>query len=103
VDPPAESFQVLLAQPVAVANAAGVAVPGAVGLDGEDHLRRVVGVGGGEVDPVAADAVLRHERDAKRRQPGRHVRLEGRLGGGSRAGSRHRHPGGEGGVGGWGE
>ena len=76
VHAPAEPLQVLLAQPVAVTHAARVPVARAVGLDREDHPRRVVGVRGREVDPVAADAVLRHHRDAEFREPGGHVRVE---------------------------
>jgi hypothetical protein len=64
VNAPAETFQVLLAQAVPVTHAARIAVARAVGLDREDHPRRVVRVRGGEVDPVAADPVLRDHRDA---------------------------------------
>jgi hypothetical protein len=89
VHPPAEPLQVLLAQAVPVADAAGVTVGRAVGLDGEDHPGRVVGVRGGEVHPVAAHTVLRDDHDAERGQPGRHVRLK-RAETGVRAGRRHR-------------
>ena len=70
VEAPAEAFQVLLAQPVTVPDAARVAVGRAVGLHGQDHPRRVIRMRGGEVDAVAAHAVLGHHGDAVVRQPG---------------------------------
>ena len=63
VEGPAESLQVFLAKPVAVAGGGGGVVGGAVAFDGEDHLARAGGVLGGVVDPVARAAILGIERD----------------------------------------
>ena len=73
---PAEPLEVLTPQPVAVPHAAGLAIGRAVGLDGEHHPAGIVGVGSGEIHPVAADAVLRHDSDAALGEPVPHVGLE---------------------------
>src|SRR5262245_13746400 len=58
MEPPAQPFQMLLAQPVAIASGGRRVVRPAVGLDGEHELGRVVGMRRREVDAVAAHAVL---------------------------------------------
>jgi hypothetical protein len=80
VEAPAQAFEVLLAEAVAVADAAGVTVGGAVSLDGQDHPGGIGRVSDREVDAVAADAVLRDDRDAVLGQAGTDRGLE-RVGG----------------------
>jgi hypothetical protein len=82
VVPPAQTLQVLAAQPVSVPDAARLAVARTVSLDGEHHPAWIVRVHSCEVDSVPADAVLRDHSDARVGQPFAHVSFEGvKLGG----------------------
>jgi len=76
VECPAQSFEVFLAEPVAVPGGRRRVVRGSVTLDREDHLAGPGRVLGGEVDPVAGAAVLGDERDTRGLQLGRHVAFE---------------------------
>ena len=61
---PAQAFEVLLAEPVAVASCRGRVIGGAVALDGEHHLAAVARVLRCVVDPVAGAPVLSDQRNA---------------------------------------
>ena len=77
MEAPALVLQHLLAQAVAVAGRGRGVVAGPVGLDGEHLAPGLVGVGAGEIDAVAGDAVLGREGDAATLQPVRDGQLEG--------------------------
>jgi hypothetical protein len=59
VEAPAEGFQLVLAEPVAVAGGGRSVVAGTVAFDGQHHAAGFGWVAGGEVDAVARRPVLR--------------------------------------------
>src|ERR1035437_3619766 len=77
VELPAQAFEVVLAQTVAVTRRLRGVVHGAVGFDGQDEAPRLGGVLGCEVDPVTRGADLALEGEAGCRQLVPHVALEG--------------------------
>ena len=77
MEAPAEAFELLLPQAVAVACRRLGVVAGAVALDREDEAAGLVAVGGDEVDAVAADSVLGDDGDAGGEEAVADVDLEG--------------------------
>ena len=80
MDAPAESFQHLLAQAVAVPSRLCGVVHGAIALDAERVLTRLVGVAHRHVDPVSGSPDLRVDLVAHATDDVDDVLLEGALG-----------------------
>jgi hypothetical protein len=76
MEAPSEALELLLAEAIAIAGGLRGVVAGAVGLDGQDELAGLVGVLGGEVQAVAANAVLADERYAGALERIAHIELE---------------------------
>ena len=73
---PASGLQLLLPEAVALAGGMPGVVPRAVGLYRKDHSPGLVGVGAGEIYPIAGHAVLGRHRDSALLQAMQHIQLE---------------------------
>ena len=80
MEPPAEVSDYLLANPVAITGALGTMVRGAVALDSEYKMIRIVRVPDGEVDAIAGNADLGRHVVTVSLQPALHELLEWALG-----------------------
>ena len=77
METPTLAFQHLLTKAVSVASCWEGVIAGTIGLDGEYHPPRFVGVSAGEIDAIAGDPVLGCNRDATANQTILNGKLEG--------------------------